>query len=295
MHSEFAIVVAALCALVACGGDNLTHPPARTPYQTPDEEPLPCLPDLDGRIVAHELAPTLDQAASYIVSPALPVDASEGFDIDVVGSVDPRGRRVWDWSTLAPSDQVAALTARRLDDQWYAEHFPDGKFSMPTDPGGRVDAIYSHGEDALLLCGAASAEPDPSEGRTLMVYEEPVPFFSFPLALGDRWSQTGVVRSGTLKGLSPWSQDDLYEVEVAAAGELRLPDFTFEQALRVDTRLTVRPKAGTKKGYVVRQVSFVFECFGEVARATSLLSEGPDDDPGPDFDEAREVRRLGWF
>ena len=37
-----------------------------------------------------------------------------------------------------------------------------------------------------------------------------------------------------------------------------------------------------------RQVSFLFECFGEVARATSR-----DDEQAVDFTTAAEVRRLG--
>jgi hypothetical protein len=36
-------------------------------------------------------------------------------------------------------------------------------------------------------------------------------------------------------------------------------------------------------------VSYFFECFGEVARATSQR-----DEPDPNFTEAAEVRRLGY-
>jgi len=282
-----------LLLLAGCGGDNLSQPDGRAPYQGPEPEPLPCLPNLDGRIESHELAPTLNEQAAFIVSPP-PTAATAGFPVNVAGRVGEDGRRVWDWSETAPSDLSAALVARPLTDQWYVADFPGGEFSMPADLDGRLEAVYSHGQDALLLHGIASALPDPPEGRTLLAYEQPVRFFPFPLTLGTSWTDTGVVRSGILQGLSPWSQDDVYEVAVVAAGELRLPDFTFEQALRVDSKVTIRPKAGSRNGYMQRQVSFVFECFGEVARASSVLIDEPADDPGSDFTTAREVRRLGW-
>jgi len=73
---------------------------------------------------------------------------------------------------------------------------------------------------------------------------------------------------------------------VDGAGELVLPDVTFTQALRVRTRTTIEPLVGQSTSQ--RQVSFFFECFGEVARATSLV-----DEPLEDFQTALEVRRLG--
>jgi hypothetical protein len=69
-------------------------------------------------------------------------------------------------------------------------------------------------------------------------------------------------------------------------GELIVPQLTFGQVLRVKTRLIVEPAIGA--AYSVRQIGFIFECFGEVARATSRLNE-----PNPDFTTATEVRRIG--
>jgi hypothetical protein len=284
----------AVSAFTACG-DNLTFPSQPEAYESPAGEPLSCLPNLDGQIDAHELAPTLNQLASYRVSPPLPLDSLDGRPVDLEGRIDETGRRVWDWSEEHPDDRVAELIAVPLGDQWYAPHFPAGELALATDAGGRLDAIYSHDAQALLLHGFASAEPQPPEGQTLLVYQDPVVFFPFPLTLGKTWTQTGVIRNGVLNGLSPWSQDDVYQVEVDAAGELRLPDFTFTQALRVYTRVEVQPKVGTRDGYVQHQYSFLFECFGEVARASSPLIIDPEDDPGRDFVLAREVRRLGWF
>jgi hypothetical protein len=65
-----------------------------------------------------------------------------------------------------------------------------------------------------------------------------------------------------------------------------LPHLTFTDAYRVRTKVTVEPAVG---GVTVtrRQVSFLFECFGEVARATSR-----DDEALEDFTQAAEVRRF---
>jgi hypothetical protein len=91
--------------------------------------------------------------------------------------------------------------------------------------------------------------------------------------------------NGTLNG-SPWTQQDTYEVTDDATGELVLKDLTFTQAHRVRTKVTIAPSAGAT--IVRQQVSFVFECFGEVARITSQ-----DNEMNADFTTAAEVRRFG--
>ncbi|TNF28931.1 MAG: hypothetical protein EP329_16885 [Deltaproteobacteria bacterium] len=291
---SFGALAALALALVACDDTNLTWPDAGS-YESTAPAPLACIPNLDGAIEAYEMAPTLNQLASYRVSPQLPVDSQEGRLVDLVGTVDDAGRRLWDWSAPDSSDRVADLEAEPLADRWYASEFPGGEFVLATDAGGRLEAVYSHDESGLMLYGLASSEPDPPEGRTLLVYEDPVVFIPFPLSLGQSWTQTGVIRNGTLQGLTPWSEDDVYESSVDAAGELRLPDFTFTQALRLYTKVTVKPKAGARDGYTQHQYSFLFECFGEVARAVSPLVYDAEQDPGKDFSVAHEVRRLGWF
>ena len=50
--------------------------------------------------------------------------------------------------------------------------------------------------------------------------------------------------------------------------------------------MTLSPATGAS--IVTRQDSFLFECFGEVARATSV-----NDEPKDDFTTASEIRRLG--
>jgi hypothetical protein len=96
----------------------------------------------------------------------------------------------------------------------------------------------------------------------------------------------GEVENAKFRGL-PYAGRDIYEVKVAAMGELALPSFSFEQVHKVHTKVTVQPAAGESSS--TRQVSFLFECFGEVARATSQ-----DGETEQDFSTAAEVRRLGF-
>ena len=67
---------------------------------------------------------------------------------------------------------------------------------------------------------------------------------------------------------------------------IKLPGITFTQALRVRTHVTAAPAAGASVSKW--QVSFLYECFGEIARATSENGETQ-----ADFTTAAEVRRYG--
>jgi hypothetical protein len=95
----------------------------------------------------------------------------------------------------------------------------------------------------------------------------------------------GTVKNATLRGL-PYAGTDTYVITVDGAGTLLLQDYTFTQAMRVRTDLTAAPAAG--ETVTTKQVSFLFECFGEVARATSQNNETQEN-----FTTAAEVRRLG--
>ncbi len=273
-----------LAFLLAGCGENQTHPP-REHYEPPDGGPaLSCVPNLDGQIDADEITPALGVPVQYLIStgtPAAPIST------DVAGRVDGAGGRVWDapWSTDLAGDRVATLEARAVDDAWYADDFPDGEVAVALDAAGTLDGIYRHDEDAFRLLGIASRQPDPPEGRTLLRYATPIDLYRFPIRAGDRHVSVGEITGGTVRGL-PYAGRDTYEVAADATGELRLPDLAFEQAHRVRVHVTVEPSVGMPVSH--REVSFLFECFGEVARATSFDGESDED-----FARAREVRRLG--
>jgi len=265
--------VIAFALLAACDA-NLT-PPAG-----PDAGGVTydCLPNLDGVITADELPVALSVPVDFYVSP-------DGTPIDVAGTVDEAGRRVWDYSAESAADSRVTITAEPIAGRWYEGDFPAGAFVLPALADGDLDGIYSRDDTALWLHGLASPEQDPATGRTLLIYDRPVALLRLPMASGDSFTSTGTITGGELDGL-PYNGTDAYDVEVDGSGRLELPYVTFTQALRVRTHVVVAPAAGgvtTSR----RQVSFVFECFGEVARAVSR-----PDEPARDFTVAAEVRRF---
>lgn len=273
-----ALPPAALVLLLACG-ENRTIP-TRDAYTAPTLAPLECLPNLDGKIDADELQAALGVPARYLANPA-----GISRPVSLEGATNPQGQRVWDLATDYADDRVATLEAKALAGHWFAASFPGGQFVSPLDLGGTTLGVYAHDGAALLLLGYASPEENPAAGKTLVVYTAPVAIFRFPLEVGRQWVSVGEVRNATLRGL-PFAGRDTYQVRVDAAGQVELPDVTFTQALRVRTTATIEPAVGPV--IVRRQVGWVFECFGEVARATAADGASSDD-----FTTTAELRRLG--
>lgn len=259
-------------------GDNQT-PPTRNPYVAGDSGTLSCVPNLDEKLESAELTPALDVAANYLINPA-----GKDRTVDLVGKLDA-GKRVFRFDVDFADDQKLTLKATTLSGKWYAASFPAGEFVTAVDSGGTLDGVYKHDNAGLYLLGIASKDEAPKEGKTLLLYSEPVVVFRFPLVAGSKWVSTGNVSNGTIRGL-PYAGKDVYEVEDDATGKLVLHDFTFEQVHRVRTKVTASPSAGA--AVMRRQVSFVTECYGEIVRVVSK-----DNEPEVDFTTAAELRRLG--
>jgi hypothetical protein len=270
----------AIALLAPACGDNQTHPDPHAAYDAGAPTPLQCVPNLDGQIDSSELKAVLGVPVKYLVSPN-----GTTRTVDVVGTVDSSGKRVWDYGTDFATDQVAMIEASPLAGKWYAASFPQGQFVAPFDAGDTIEAVYSQDDAAIWLYGLASAQPSPPEGKTLLVYAQPIELYKLPLVVGSTWVSTGVITQATLRG-QPYAGQDTYEMTDDATGELVLPDLTFSQAHRVRAKVTVAPAAG--ESVVTQQVSFLFECFGEVARVTSQNGE-----TNPDFTVAAQERRFG--
>ena len=276
MTARLVLGVLALGGLAACG-ENRT-PPGATPDAPGAEPAFTCLPDLDGALEAAELPIALGERVRYLVNPP---DAPRR--VDLAGQVDEAGRRRWDLRTDYAGDRVVPIGPEPLAEQWFAAEFPDADYVAPVDLDGAILGVYHLDERALWLHGVASAEPDPPAGRTLLPYDAPVPLYRLPLRAGDRWTATGTIEQGTALGLA-YRGMDTYAVEVVGAGRLDLPDWSFGQAWRVDQQVTSTPAVGEP---VERRItSWLFECFGEVARAQSA------DGVTAPFDRAVELRRL---
>ncbi len=265
-----------LLALLAACQPNRTFVP-KSAYSADGGVPL-CVPNLDGQIDEAEMRAALGVPESLLVSPA-----GVHRTVDLAGTVDAQGHRVWDFATDYADDQIAKPEALALDGLWFAASFPDGQFASPLDAAGTLLGVYQDTGSDLLLLGIASVQP--GSAQTLLVYSTPAAVFRFPLTTGKSWVTVAQVSNGTIDGL-PYAGKDTYEISVDQSGQLSLPDLTFTQALRVRTHLTSEPVVGAAVSR--RQVSWVFECFGEVARATSLDGEASDD-----FTTTSELRRLG--
>jgi hypothetical protein len=280
--TTYITALAAACLVCSACGDPLPeNQPDYEAYEPTAPQPLECVPNLDGRIEPSELTPQVGVPVRFLVSPA-----AQTRSVDLEGRELSSGRKVWDWSERIPSDREAIIEAEPVDGQWFADSFPSEAFVVPFDLGESTKAIYTRDQEALRLHGVASAEQDPPEGQTLIVYDAPVELYRFPIEPGKQWVSTGVVNDATVRGV-PYAGRDIYEVEVAAIGRLELPNITFDEAHRVNTKVTVQPAAG--QSVTTRQTSFLFECFGEVARATS--QEGEE---SVNFETATEVRRFGF-
>jgi len=271
MRSSLLLLVA--FAASGCIPDE-APPPDKSPYE-PAAPVLTCLPNLDGQLDASELRPGLGAQLRLLVNAAGTTRA-----VDLAGAGG-----TWDWSADYADDRLAVLEAKPLAGQWFASSFPEATFVAPVDVAGELWGVYRHTDAALELFGMASAVDAPLGSRTLLVYQQPVQLYRFPLKPGASWTATGKVLNGTYHGL-PYAGTDTYEFSVDAAGELLLRDLTFSQVLRVRTRVQVTPAVGIPTSR--RQVGFLAECYGEVARATSR-----DNETDTDFTTAAELRRVG--
>jgi hypothetical protein len=265
--------------LVAACGPNRTIPD-RPDYQNPPPTMLTCEPNLDGMIEDAEAKAVIGNPESLLVSPA-----GVQRTVDQSGYVDGQGHRVWDFGADYADDQIAHLSAQPLSGHWFASSFPNGQYVVPVDVGGTVLGVYSDDGSNLYLHGIASAEEHPSNGQTLLPYQAPLALYQYPLTVGKTWVSAGEVKNGTLLGL-PYAGRDTYEVKITQSGQLVLPDVTFTQTLLSLTTVTIEPAVGPN--ITRKQASWLFECFGEVARAASVNGETNDN-----FTTTSELRRLG--
>ena len=264
-------------AIASCG-DNQTPPPAKGNYVGAPPAPLPCVPNLDGKIDANELQPIYNVTANFLVSPQ-----GKTRTVDQVGAVRD-GKTLWAFNVDLPDDQVFKSTGTPLTGKWYEKHFPGlvNPVVIPLDAAGNNEAVYTHDDQALYLHGIASKT---EAVNTYLPYEKPLALYRFPLTVGLSYTAIGDVKDGSFQGL-PYAGRDQYEVKVDAAGSVILSDFSVQQALRVKTKVTISPAAGIVT--VTRQTNFLFECVGEIVRLTSVPGEQDEN-----FTNAAEVRRLG--
>ncbi|HEX4452375.1 MAG TPA: hypothetical protein VH143_15970 [Kofleriaceae bacterium] len=244
--------------------------PNATPQPLPDASYAPCVPTRSG---------TIDEAHLPIALGAtLPFYAGTNRTVDLVPT-----NGVYDLSMQAQSDTVVAIGPVGLGSQWYANDFPMGQFVV--DAGSGLDGIYHQDATALWLDGTASQQENPPTGKTLVQYAAPLATLRFPLQDGETYSSVEQLVSTTIDGL-PLQGSDEIDVDVTLGEQLAVPYVDFSPILRVRTNAIRTPSTGTP---VVnkRTTLFMFECFGEVARA-----ESNDNEPNADFTSAAYLRRY---
>jgi hypothetical protein len=241
-----------------------------TPQPAPDATLGACVPNRDGVITAEELPIALGAT--------LPFYAGSNRDVSLVAQ-----NGIYDLSMQNPSDTVVAVGPVALSTQWYAASFPMGQFVV--DAGSGLDGVYHQDATALWLDGTASHDEMPAAGKTLVQYDAPIALLRFPLQDGETYSASAAFANTVVDGL-PLQGMDAVTVDVTLGARLDVPYVQFSPVLRVRTNVTRTPSTGTP---IInkRTTLFMFECFGEVARA-----ESNPDEPSPDFTTAAYLRRY---
>jgi hypothetical protein len=243
---------------------------ACTTNATPPPDPAPalpsCVPNRDGTITADEMPIALGATLTYYVGHSRTI-AQQGPN--------------WDFSMELADDDVVALGPVALKDQWYAASFPTGQFAV--DAGGGLAGIYHQDDRALWLDGTASHD-SAMASRTLIVYPQPIAVLRFPVTVGDSYATRAVLAGATINGL-PFNGSDEVSVSVVGSGLLAVPYVEFSPVLRVTVAAVRTPTTGAATSR--RTTLFLFECFGEVARAESKA-----DEPSADFSFAAYFRRY---
>lgn len=232
-----------------------------------------CRPNADGVITRLE-AP---------FGPGLMARYATALDVGVstAGTDLGGGRRGWDLSGALPGDRTLDLATEPLDGRWYADKYPGADYVARLGATSDLLGVFRVTGTTLELMGVVS----PTDGvtRTELTYTPPVKVLVFPLQLGSSWSTSARV-TGLAEGLAV-NIGETYQSEVDAHGEVDTPYAPFE-SLRV--RTTLVREVGLLRT-TVRQMVFVAECFGTVA---TIVSQ--DDETQVEFDQASELRRLGF-
>ncbi len=274
------ITRACLCCCLALG---FACSPGNPPIADTGGEPFvfDCEGDNDGSISASELPVATGLSVPYLANAA---------GTTVV--TDPHGQQdetstTWDF-TSAPGTLTVDFPMLDPGGLWFDSHFPDADFAAPLfahEP--LLLGVISASEHELSMLGLASREEAPAEGQTLVVYDQPVKVYDLPLELGTQWESSGSFNDAVIAGVPNAGLED-YSFEVDAIGTLLLPGYALENTLRLHVELTQTFAVSSGDNTVESQrYLYLRECFGELARITSLPGE-----TSPDFVEASELRVL---
>ena len=231
-------------ALIACES-NQTHVDEHSGYEAGTVTPLLCTPNLDGQIDSTELTAVLGTLGEVPRVTFGHLARRRTWP----APWSPQGHLGWGLSgRTTPTTRSRPSRPRRSRGSGTRPRVPEGTGSSalrrPSTRATRSRRSTSCKTPTASTSKALapSTQPSPPDGQTLLVYQQPVTLYPFPLKVGATWTTTGVVRNGMLKG-NPWAESDTYQGKDVATGQLVLPDFTFTQAHRVEFVVTLTPAA----------------------------------------------------
>jgi hypothetical protein len=243
-----------------------------------------CLGNNDGTIEAAEMPTVVGAYVTYSVN-----GPGQSVAVSTKGATEADGY-AWDFTSV-PALTPVGIEVEDPADFWFAPHFPDAQYATPvslwqTDLLG----IFAGGPDTVLMLGLASREsPEETAAYTLLVYDEPLAVYRYPLTLGAKWGQTVTFSDAIIQGVKN-AGSETYDFVVDGRGTVKLPSFTLANTLRVRLSLSQTFVVSQGKPTIAHtQFFFVHECLGEVARIVSA-----PDEANKEFTTAAEFRRLGY-
>jgi hypothetical protein len=268
------------CATLLVGDDvDATSPPV---FDSVDSAPW-CIGNNDGTVTAEEMPAVVGAYVTYSVNqPGSPVAVSSA-------GASEGGEHVWDFRNI-PGSVPLGVTVVDPAGYWFAPYFPGAGYASPVSlwtPG--ILGVFRSEPGRIHMLGLASIVPQSDPAHTLLVYDEPLVVYQFPLVLGSHWQQTVSFSNAVIQGVKNAGKET-YKFVVDGRGTVLLPQFELANTLRVRLELTQSFVVSQGKPDILHvQFFFVHECLGEVAR---LVSEA--DPVGTEITQASEFRRLGW-
>ncbi len=234
-----------------------------------------CMGNRDGVITRAEMAFLVGATVTYATN-------RTGTTVDPVSTraTSADGGLVWNFSAATAQDQRVLDEVIPPTGQWWSSSYPDATFATVVDRSTNLLGVYRVSDGALELLGSVSTE----QNRTNLRFSPAVAVLRFPLMVGSTWTQT-VTGTGFVN-FTPLTNTTTYTTRIDQQGEVWTPAGRFP-ALRMRTDLDQSIPL-TIFRVTRRTYTFVSECWGVVARLTSV-----DNESAEEFTRASEYRRLG--
>lgn len=231
-----------------------------------------CTPNHDESIGLAELPLRAGKMANFRVA----TDAT----FNTAGVAAGGGKKSWDLSVTLANDADVQIALASPAGAYWAADFPAATYAAPLSAGSDLLGVFNVDATAVTLLGVVS--PTAGTFGTNIAYDPPAIILKLPITPSAQWSSSSTV-SGTLNG-GFVNYTETYESIVDSVGTMKTPYGEFP-VMRVATdmaQLQIVTPFGGKRSF-----SWVAECFGSVANATSQ-----DFESSSEFADPAEVRRL---